>query len=894
MPRLLIALVIGGLIGCNQGRAQSTAGEMRGRIQTAGGLPVGGANIIVIGESLQGQRMSDSDSNGNFRVINLPVGHYTITVLHLSYRPMIVNGVIVRLGIMTNIGNLVLQEAVSTLDTVIVTADGRYEGSGLSDRISRTQIDNLPVDRDYRNAITLLPRINSSYFGDGLSINGSTGAENMFYVDGINVTDNYTSKWAPSLNNASFLPYNFVREVNVLESGYSAEYGRAIGGIVDVLTQSGSNKQTGQVFAYYSGSILNASPKGGTTGAAIGKTSNYDAGFSLGGPIVKDRLWYFAAYSYFQNERETQIGKHGYFPDRTTTHLLALKLDWKTSKRTSATVTLIADPTQSTPILTTDASGSYVPEIVVNPDAMWARTSNGGINISASGHSQVAKYTHLEYSLSGYKKKADFEGATESGAFESQFFDAPAGAISGGVGYYEYFDIAKQNAKVKLSHHQGKHILKTGLELEVNTMTGANGFPERGDIFKFDTSFFARALSQSRVNVRSLYEAVFYQHNWEISEHVLLEAGIRWERQQLRDGRGNVLQTFNNLWQPRIGITWFNRKDGDKKLTLNYGRVYQSIPMNFNLLYGSGTDDYRFTWETFSMDPRLPGATADATLIDRTAEDIPFSYDKYVLTSNYCDQLAIQYRQAMGRDLSFHVRLLAKNLGDVFLLASDTSFNVFLGNPGKGELSFMPRVRQQYTALELGIAGKTEDGTLTFGLYYVLSRNYGNYSGYWDQEFRYFSEGSATLGSQTTNTRASRTTGLLPGDRTHTLKFNVACRFKSGVMLGSIVSAASGTPLNEYILNPWTQLTYDLLSKRGTSGRLPMLWDANIRLAYQKPSGRLRLTLDALHVGNPQQVVDQVQLKYQDPAGLIANPTFGKPVRRQAPMALRFGIEYSF
>lgn len=890
----MIALVIGGLIGCNQGRAQSTAGEMRGRIQTAQGLPVEGANIIVTGELMPGQRVSESDVEGSFRLVGLPVGNYTVRVLHVLYRPLLVTGVSVRLGITTNLGNLVLPEGVLTLDTVVVTAKGRFEGSELSDRISRTQFDDLPVDRDYKNAITLLPRINTSYFGDGLSINGSTGAENVFYVDGANVTDNFSSKWAPRLNNSSFVPYNFIREVHVLESGYSAEYGRALGGIVDVLTQSGSNEHTGQSFAYYSGSFLNANPKGGTTGAAVGKTSNYDAGFSVGGPILVDRLWYFVAYSYYLNERETQIGTHGYFSDRTSTHLLALKVNWKISKRTSADVTLIADPTQSTPVVTTDASGTYVPEIVVNPEAMWARTSNGGINIAASGISELTQNAHLEYSLSGYKKKVDFGGATDYGTVESQFYDAVSGAISGGIGYHEYLDIVKQNAKVKISHHQGRHALKGGLEFEMNTMTGVNGFPEHGDIFKFDADFFARALSQSAVDVKSLYNAAFYQHNWEISDQILLEAGIRWERQQLRDGRGNVLQTFNDLWQPRIGVTWFDREKSDSKVTLHYGRVYQSVPMNFNLLYGSGTDNYKFTWEIFSVDPRLPGATADDTLINRTADDVSFPYDKYILNLNYCDQVALQYRRGIGKNLSLHIRLLAKYLGDAFLLASDTSFNVFLGNPGSGELTFLPRARQKYTAMELGIAGKNKDGSLTFGFYYVLSRNYGNYSGYWDQEFRYFSEGSATLGAQTTSARTSRITGLLPGDRTHTVKLNLARKFKAGFMAGAILSLASGTPLNEYILNPWTQLTYDLLSERGTSGRLPVLWDMNIRLAYRKPTGKLRVTLDALHIGNPQQVVDQVQLKYQDAAGLIENPTFGQPVRRQAPMALRLGIEYSF
>jgi hypothetical protein len=237
---------------------------------------------------------------------------------------------------------------------------------------------------------------------------------------------------------------------------------------------------------------------------------------------------------------------------------------------------------------------------------------------------------------------------------------------------------------------------------------------------------------------------------------------------------------------------------------------------------------------------------------------------------------------------------LWKSIVDAFLLARDSTLANHMGNPGKADMAFVPKIQHDYLAAEFGVSGSSKDGRWVYGLAYVLSRTYGNYTGYFDQEVRYVSGGSATLSLQTTPERLARLSGLLPSDRTHSIKLLASYKFKFGLTAGTNLIVMSGTPLSEYTGGYYWSAALDLVSQRGTAGRLPMVWDLNFRLAYALKKLPLRFSMDLFHVGNPQQVVDQVQQKYTDSYASVLNPSFGKAVRRQPPMAVRFGIEYTF
>jgi hypothetical protein len=160
----------------------------------------------------------------------------------MAYQPRTLGNVQVRLGQTTSLGEIGLTEQVYTTEEIVVTGRAAPLDPGstvIGENLSTRDIEALPVERDYKSVVSLLPHANSSTLGDPVNFAGATGLENRYFVDGIDVTDSYRS--ASGTN----LPYNFVQEVQVKTGGYEAENRSALGGTVNVVTFSGGNDVTG-------------------------------------------------------------------------------------------------------------------------------------------------------------------------------------------------------------------------------------------------------------------------------------------------------------------------------------------------------------------------------------------------------------------------------------------------------------------------------------------------------------------------------------------------------------------------------------------------------------------------------------------------------------------------
>ncbi|MBN1348318.1 hypothetical protein JXJ21_02825 [candidate division KSB1 bacterium] len=184
---------------------------------------------------------------------------------------------------------------------------------------------------------------------------------------------------------------------------------------------------------------------------------------------------------------------------------------------------------------------------------------------------------------------------------------------------------------------------------------------------------------------------------------------------------------------------------------------------------------------------------------------------------------------------------------------------------------------------------------------YVLSRNYGNYSGVYDAEHRLeFPNSTRTLCRVE---QLPNSTGLLPNDRTHSFKFIGSYAFDFGLSIGSFFSWQTGTPLNEFGGSVWGTPFHTFLVKRGTAGRTPSIWDLNFRFSYNlnkaiRSFGYQRLILDIFHLASQRDVVDIEQRHYliADSEGnqLSENATYLEPYKFQPPMTVRLGFEVGF
>jgi hypothetical protein len=266
--------------------SQDISGSLVGRVVDTRGQPLPDVQVTLTGLSLQGERRVLTGRPGYFRVLDLPIGTYVLRLSRLGFRPTVHEGVRVRLGTTAELGDIRLEPQAAELPTVSVTAERPAidpMSTTIGSVLEASVFGQLPIGRDYQSMVAILPHANESSFGDGLSIGGSTGLENAYFIDGVNVTDVYVAK------GGTRLPYNFVRSVQVRNGGYEAEYGRAMGGVVNAVTYSGGNQLEGNAFGFVSHSALAASERPVLGSLRQDRFSVVDVGARLGGPIVRDR-----------------------------------------------------------------------------------------------------------------------------------------------------------------------------------------------------------------------------------------------------------------------------------------------------------------------------------------------------------------------------------------------------------------------------------------------------------------------------------------------------------------------------------------------------------------------------------------------------------------------------
>jgi len=367
-----LAVCLAVLLGfTSQLLAQEVSGAVQGRVLLPDSVPASDVRLTITGPNLQGPRSAATDARGFFQIRALPPGAYELRIARIGYRPVVVRGVDVALGRVTGLAQVVLVEQAVALDAIEVVArtisiDPVHTTVGGT--LDAADYASLPVDRDYKSLLTVLPHANESTRGDPINVAGSTGLENQYYIDGVNVTDTRNAARATSL------PYNFVRAVEVKTGGYEAMYGRALGAVVNAVTYSGTNQFEANVFGFVQPSTLSLDPRVAPAITESGAVS-YDVGARVSGPVLRDRLWYSAALNPRVDRVDKEMTGHGFFADRTTALRFAGKLTWRTSSIAGLELSVFGDPT------TRDAVNALQPGYtsVANPDALLNRRISGGV-----------------------------------------------------------------------------------------------------------------------------------------------------------------------------------------------------------------------------------------------------------------------------------------------------------------------------------------------------------------------------------------------------------------------------------------------------------------------------------------------------------------------------------
>jgi hypothetical protein len=884
-----IALVLA--VGAAQSvQSQEQSGSIAGRIVMERGSPAAGVRIVAEGQSGFTGRQETSDASGYFRLPALPVGAYRLRLSFVGYRPVSVDSVVVMLGRTTSVGVLRLEPQAYELGELVVTAEPTLvdvSTAATATNITSRQFENIPTQRDFRSIVSLAPQANSSFLTeDEANIAGATGPENAYFLDGVDISDPFRGV------SSSSLPYNFIREVQVKAGGYEAEYGRATGGIINVITHTGSNRFAGQLFGFFTGDELSASPKFALAGAQENQFSTYDFGGSLGGPIVKDRLWFFAAYNpSFQREVVEAPGTT--LPDQTRTqHLFATKLNWSAGPRTDVTFTLHGDPSTRR-----ELDVGSVPGSVLNPEAITDHGQGGGIVLSSLVRHQLGRHRLLQLDVSRFSYRNNTDPPTEAG-LAPHFTDAITGQVSGGRGFLFHSEAERRAIRGSLSMAWGGHDMKTGVEYEdnrweqVNDLSAEPGSPG-GQITRFDDTTYLWFRASVRGTVRNRVPTIYAQDSWRVSDRLTLNLGLRWDGQYLV-AQGATAQSFTDQWQPRIGAIYRLGSKGAQKLFGSFGRFYEQMTLNMAVIYYN--EGVSQTALLFNHDPRLDPSGGDTVFAVLDPQVQP----KRDLKGQYFDELTLGYERALGGRLRAGIRGIARRLR----WAVEDAFNADsgqyqMGNPGRGNLGFAPRARRHYTALVFTL--EKPDGRFNFMASYALSRTSGNYQGLYDYQRDFLPAAPNTTSEFDFPEQYANSSGLLPNDRTHVAKFAGSYRVDGHLTAGTFVSWASGIPRDELGATP-IDGAHSYLRPRGSAGRNPSVLDMNVRLVYALPAWSRgvtpKLSLDLFHLTNARTTLrhDDVRFLTVDANGSqsLVNPTYNHPRDFAPPMSARLGITVDF
>src|SRR5688572_31458263 len=312
---LLILTVVCGLLGSGVafGQAQSNAADLQGVVRDPQGAVVVGANVTARNPATNFSRTAQTNDEGYYLIVSLAPGEYEVTVEAPTYKKAVVPSykltvgaradldVVLELGQLTEIVNITSEDqpVVETTRTTVANT------------IEQERIENLPINqRDYLGFATTMSSVNRGNDrpigpapSSGLNIGGQRGRSTLVQVDGADNTDNSVNA------SRSTVSQEAVQEFQVATNSYAPEFGRATGGIINVVTKGGTNDFRGNVFGFIRHKSIQArnalapiidndpNKKPPFTRAQYGAT--------LGGPIVKDRTFFFTA---FEQRRRQESG----------------------------------------------------------------------------------------------------------------------------------------------------------------------------------------------------------------------------------------------------------------------------------------------------------------------------------------------------------------------------------------------------------------------------------------------------------------------------------------------------------------------------------------------------------------------------------------------------------
>jgi Carboxypeptidase regulatory-like domain/TonB dependent receptor-like, beta-barrel len=613
---VLLALALG-LALTPAVQAQTAGANLIGRITDKNGGPLPGATVTVTQKETGLTRSTVSESDGTYRLPSVPVGTYTVEVELNGFATVTVEDV--KLNVATQREINVEMSPATVEETITVTAEAPLVETtpAIGTVVSDQQLENLPLNgRQFANLAILAPGTALAYNADPtkpgqltVALNGGIGRNVNYVVDG---GDNMDDTIGGALQNFNL---ESVEEFNIQTQQYKAEYGRSTGGVLTVVTKTGTNELSGAAWGFYRDDGLNTKTESEKL-AGIDKQpyKRKQYGASLGGPIVKDRAHFFATYEKTDRDTSYVVDTGGELPQFDG---LSVATPFKDELAT-AKVTHNISPKQYLQVRYgyQKNSDKYGASPLAAPDSLGT-VSNKYSSILA-GHSLQIGADSLNEFLFQYTKfenliSADSDAPTiyfPSGSHTGQNINTPQSTNQTKYQYKDDYSFTRtiagraNNFKVGANYIHEPTLggdFSTGLtgQFQLNDAGHVTNITFFGGFFGEDTpvdeySAYVQddilVSDRLTVNVGLRYD---YWDGFDLDQHTnpiwqTLSTQTRYNEFYLRDfqgGRGGKLSNDDNNWGPRIGFTWDTKGDGRRLLRAGYGVYYDFPYTNATILF---------------------------------------------------------------------------------------------------------------------------------------------------------------------------------------------------------------------------------------------------------------------------------------------------------------------
>jgi outer membrane receptor for ferrienterochelin and colicin len=573
-----IALVCAVSVGA---QASKVGAVLEGTVSDSSRALIPQATITLRNTETNQSRIAGTDEQGFFRADQLAVGTYEIRLLYPGFAPYRHTGFVLSLGQTIHL-DIVLVPASASTEVTVSAQPSAIDTSQTSvvSSVDQERIEELPVrSRNYLDFVLLAPGVSSSpaassvsgstpLGGSGFTFGGLRARSNSVSIDGLDNNDEFTG------SSRTELSPEIVQEFQVVNNGLSAESGGASGGSINVITRSGTNTVHGDAFIFAQDSALNARDPFETE---PGKPSfrRFRTGFALGGPIVKDKTFYYAAVE--QEHNRGQIGSD-IDPAVASTINSFLATGALPGLATRQITTAFSPISRAE----TEAAGKLDHRLTKNTSLMlrYAFTNNqesgdafntsGLIDASGRGSSYTSDNA-LAGSLTtvlGSDAVSDFrfQAATRHAVLRTNQPSGPEIDIAGLVTFgrpYAGNSERRENhyqAAYTYSRTKGKHLWKVGgaanrVRLRADAPDGFGSvylFGSLADFLARNPDQFRQAFGNPNVNFPVTSFGGFVQDHWSLAAKLSVDLGVRYDFEHLPAGFN---QDTNNL-SPRIGVAW--------------------------------------------------------------------------------------------------------------------------------------------------------------------------------------------------------------------------------------------------------------------------------------------------------------------------------------------------